>query len=135
MQSGATICCRFRGWNKFRMVHVITYDLVEGNDTPENYSRIIDGIKDLFPTWCHVEKSVWVVKSELGPGEIREALKSFLRAGDRLFVATLNGRWSSGTSATIAIIGCTAEKVTFSYGAPCTAISCSGAIGCTTPSG
>lgn len=77
------------------MVQVVTYDLIDGNDTPENYSRIIDGIKARFPTWCHLEKSVWIIQTTLSTQDVREALKPFLSNGDRLFVGGLNGRWSS----------------------------------------
>lgn len=77
------------------MVLLVTYDLIQGNDKPENYSRLIDGIKGLFPVWCHIEKSVWVIETHQAPGDVREALKPYINTGDRLFVAALNGRWSS----------------------------------------
>lgn len=77
------------------MVHLVAYDLKTPNDTEENYEKIFDGIKQNFPTWCHVEQSVWLVDSPSDAGTVRDILKSYLHTGDLLFVARLAGNWAS----------------------------------------
>ena len=59
------------------MVFVITYDLRSPNDTSEDYKRVIATIKANF-TWCHLQKSVWLVESALSASEIRESIKPTL---------------------------------------------------------
>ena len=76
------------------MVFVIAYDLQTPNDTAEDYTRVITQIKSAF-TWCHLEKSVWLVDSALNASEIRENVKTALNDGDKLFVARLHGNWAS----------------------------------------
>jgi hypothetical protein len=77
------------------VVFVVAYDLVEPNDTAENYDKIISAIKSLYPSWCHVEQSVWLVSSPLSAADIRESLKPHVHKGDVLFVARLEGNWAS----------------------------------------
>jgi hypothetical protein len=76
------------------MVFVIAYDLRSPNDTAEDYERVIASIKANF-TWCHLQKSVWLVDSALSASEIRESIKPTLYNGDELFVARLHGNWAS----------------------------------------
>jgi hypothetical protein len=76
------------------MVFVVAYDLISPNDTPQDYERVIDGIKAKF-NWCHLEKSVWLVECALNAAEIREAIKPTLYGEDKLFVARLHGNWAS----------------------------------------
>jgi hypothetical protein len=76
------------------MVFVIAYDLRSPNDTPEDYERVIAEIRSAF-TWCHLEKSVWLVESAYNASEIREIVKLAIHNGDRLFVARLQGNWAS----------------------------------------
>ena len=78
------------------MTFVIAYDLHKPNDTSEDYQRVIGTIKSNF-TWCHIEKSVWLVESTLNASEIRDTVKVSLNAGDRLLVARLQGNWASWT--------------------------------------
>ncbi len=78
------------------MVFVIAYDLRSPNDTAEDYERLIANIKANF-TWCHLQKSVWLVESALSASEIRESIKPTLFNGDELFVARLQGNWASWT--------------------------------------
>ena len=77
------------------MVHIITYDLKSPNDTAEDYERVIDGLKSSYPTWCHLEKSVWLVATDETASEIRDTFKTFLRHSDVLFVGRLSGNWGS----------------------------------------
>jgi hypothetical protein len=77
------------------MVHVVTYDLREPNVTPENYELIIGGIKTNYPTWAHIEKSVWLVDTVSDAGTVRDTLMAYIHEGDALFVARLTGNWAS----------------------------------------
>jgi hypothetical protein len=82
------------GLGRARLVHIITYDLKSPNDTAEDYERVIEGLKLAYPTWCHVEKSVWLVATEQDPSEIRDSIKTLLRPSDILFVARLSRNWA-----------------------------------------
>jgi hypothetical protein len=76
------------------MVFVVAYDLREPNDQPQDYERVIAHIKASF-TWCHLQKSVWLVDSALNAAEIRESVRTTLYPNDMLFVARLQGNWAS----------------------------------------
>jgi hypothetical protein len=76
------------------MIFVIAYDLRSPNDTPQDYERVIAQIKYDF-SWCHLEKSVWLVESALDAAEIREKIRTALFPDDVLFVARLQGNWAS----------------------------------------
>jgi hypothetical protein len=77
------------------VVFVIAYDLLTPNDTSADYERVIAAIKSSFGTWCHLQKSVWMVESALNASEIRDTLKSSLYPKDMLFVARLQGNWAT----------------------------------------
>lgn len=77
------------------MIHLVTYDLKSPNDNPQDYERVIEGLKTFYPTWCHVEKSVWIIATEQGASEVRDTLKTLLRPSDVLLVARLSGNWGS----------------------------------------
>ena len=77
------------------MIHMVAYDLKTPNDTPENYELIIGAIKENFSRWCHIEKSVWLIDTELTVTAVRDLLRQSLTSGDLLFVARLKGGWAS----------------------------------------
>jgi hypothetical protein len=77
------------------LVHLITYDLKSPNDTAEDYARVIEGLKSVYETWCHVEKSVWLVSTDQSASEVRDKIKKLLNSSDVLFVARLSGNWGS----------------------------------------
>lgn len=77
------------------MVHVVTYDLKSPHDSADDYERVISAVKSLGTSWCHLEKSVWLIVSDAAPGEIRSELKKSLYQTDILFVAKLAGNWAS----------------------------------------
>jgi hypothetical protein len=77
------------------VVHIITYDLKSPNDTADDFTRVIDGLKSVYGSWCHVEKSVWIVSSSQDASEVRDSIKKFLLPTDILFVARLSGNWGS----------------------------------------
>jgi len=77
------------------MVHVVAYDLVTPNDTPENYEIITTAIKREFQGWAHIEQSVWLVDTPMEASQVREHLKVYLHSSDLLFVGRLHGNWAS----------------------------------------
>jgi|CZKX01.1.fsa_nt_gi hypothetical protein len=76
------------------MVHVLAYDLESPNDTSEDYARVIAHIKETF-SWCHLEKSVWLIDTEMSAADVRDNVKLQLHDGDLLFVGRLQGTWAS----------------------------------------
>jgi hypothetical protein len=76
------------------MIHVVAYDLEAPNDTSEDYERLIAHIKATF-SWCHLEKSVWLIDTEMDAGAVRDNIKDQVHKGDLLFVGRLQGNWAS----------------------------------------
>ena len=76
------------------MIHVLAYDLESPNDASEDYERLIAHIKATF-SWCHLEKSVWLIDTDLNAAEARDNVKQKLHEGDLLFVGRLQGNWAS----------------------------------------
>ena len=76
------------------MVHSIAYDLKAPNDTWQDYTRVIDHIKATFPTWAHVEKSVWLVSTSWTTSQVRDSMKKVLNSTDQLLVAQMSD-WAS----------------------------------------
>ncbi len=67
--------------------YLIGYDLISpGRD----YSRLIEAIKS-YGSWCHALESTWLVSTTQSAGQIRDHLRQFIDANDRLFVARLSG--------------------------------------------
>lgn len=77
------------------MVYVVAYDLKSPHDTGDDYDRVIGAVKSVGTTWCHLEKSVWLIASDATASDIRDALKRYLNEDDLLFVAKLSGNWAS----------------------------------------
>ena len=77
------------------MIHLVAYDLKIPNDIPENYELIIGAIKSEFNSWCHIEKSVWLVDSESDAVTVRDQLKRYLHPRDVLFVVPIQRSWAS----------------------------------------
>lgn len=77
------------------LVHLVTYDLKSPHDTAEDYDRVITGLKSLYRTWCHLEKSVWIISTDQDAHQVRDALRPLLRSTDVLFVGRLSGNWGS----------------------------------------
>jgi hypothetical protein len=76
------------------VIFIVTYDLKSPNDTEVDYRRVINAIKG-YGTWCHVEKSVWLVSADDEASSIRDHLKTTLYPSDVLFVGKLSGNWAS----------------------------------------
>lgn len=62
--------------------YMINYDLVQPG---QNYDDLIKAIKS-YSAWCHVLESCWIVKSDLQPSSIRDALTQYLDANDKILV-------------------------------------------------
>jgi hypothetical protein len=77
------------------VVHIVTYDLKSPNDTTEDYARVIAGLKSIYGTWCHLEKSVWLISTDQEASQVRDAIRTFLHTADVLFVGRLTGNWGS----------------------------------------
>ena len=56
------------------MVHIVAYDLISPNDTTADYDRVIAGLKATYGTWCHLEKSVWLIETDLEAQTVRDAV-------------------------------------------------------------
>lgn len=78
------------------MVYVVAYDLIEPNDTPQNYDEVATAIRSIGP-WARIEQSVWLVSSVLMTFDVRDRIwkSDGFHRGDRLFVARLSGTWGS----------------------------------------
>jgi hypothetical protein len=77
------------------LVYIVTYDLESPHDTPDDYNRVIKGLKSAYPTWCHLEESVWIVSTTQDAAQVRDSIKGLLFPTDILFVARLSGNWGS----------------------------------------
>lgn len=73
-------------------VHMISYDLM----TPgKNYDSLIAAIKALG-SWARPLKSQWLVVSSNTQAGIRDYLKQYVDANDRVFVVTIDRQtWAS----------------------------------------
>jgi hypothetical protein len=68
---------------------LVAYDLVGTDATSENYEKLIARIKE-YP-WARVELSTWIVKTDAKAKAVRDDLRAYMHASDRLFVAVLTG--------------------------------------------
>jgi hypothetical protein len=83
------------GLTEASLVHILTYDLESPHDTPDDYTRVINAIKSLYGTWCHLEKSVWIINTDQDAAQVRDSIKKVLYPSDILFVGRLSGNWAS----------------------------------------
>lgn len=63
----------------------ISYDLIGTDEESEDYKRLIDKIKSLGAA-KRVEYSLWVVDTDDSPEEVRDALRDYVDADDKLIV-------------------------------------------------
>lgn len=67
-------------------VFLITYDLIK----PEkDYADLINAIKAISGYWCHVQKSVWMVKADVSAtaASIESIVAKAADSNDKIFVA------------------------------------------------
>lgn len=66
--------------------YIICYDLAKpGQDCPDLIKAI-----QAYGAYCHLQKSVWLIVSEVESSVIRENLKRYLNNNDKLFVAQVS---------------------------------------------
>jgi hypothetical protein len=67
--------------------YLVGYDL---HRPGQNYPELFEAIKKVG-TWWHCLDSTWIVKSDLGPVQVRDSLSPHIDANDCLLVAALSG--------------------------------------------
>lgn len=72
-------------------VQFVTYDLRRPG---QDYAGLFDSIKALG-SWWHCLESVWLVKTHLTSGQVRDALHTHIHSTDSLTVAELSGNWAT----------------------------------------
>lgn len=75
--------------------YMITYDL---NSEGQNYTEVIQAIKDCSLAWCTYWKSSYLIKSNSTPNEILDAIKSHLDSNDRLIIIEVNENYQGWLS-------------------------------------
>lgn len=73
---------------------LISYDL----GVPETHSSYVvlsNYLKSLYVNWARPVKSVWIIKSDKGAGQIRDDIKLALDANDKLIVVEMSGNWGT----------------------------------------
>ncbi|MFA6554120.1 MAG: hypothetical protein WCS89_01280 [Candidatus Paceibacterota bacterium] len=73
--------------------YLISYDLGQP-ETRQDYVNLIAKIKS-YSWWAKPLYSVWFVKSKKTAGEIRDELKGFLDANDKLLVIQIVKHWGT----------------------------------------
>ena len=66
---------------------IVGYDL---NKPGKDYDGLIEKLKS-FGAWWHHLDSTWLVKTEMSPVELRDALKPYLDSTDELLVIDVSG--------------------------------------------
>lgn len=66
--------------------YIITYDLMKPG---QNYPDLIKAVQN-YKTYCHLQESVWLIVSEQSAVSVRDDLKKYIDANDKLFVAKVS---------------------------------------------
>src|SRR3546814_6397319 len=72
--------------------YIVTYDLhTEG----QNYNCLYEKLEAYGTRW-HMQRSVWIIRTDQSAVQVRDNLKACLDANDKLFVGQLSGEaaWS-----------------------------------------
>lgn len=67
--------------------YIICYDL----HTPGQKYECLEKKIKAYGTWCHLQRSVWIVSTTQNAAAIRDNLDRCIDANDKLFVARLAG--------------------------------------------
>lgn len=67
--------------------YLISYDLIKTKD----YDKLFEGIRSISNGNCQLLGSVWIIGHNGSATQIRETLKSFIDADDKLLVLKLTG--------------------------------------------
>jgi len=71
--------------------YIISYDLLKPG---QDYSDLIQAIKDISGYWAKPLESFWIIKSDLSAVEIRDYLKGYMDQNDKVFVSTVGSTWA-----------------------------------------
>jgi hypothetical protein len=71
-------------------VIIITYDL---NDLTKDYTPFFTTIQNQG-VWWHNLRSTWLIDTPKTPAEVYEAVRHFMTANDRIFIAHLGDGYS-----------------------------------------
>jgi hypothetical protein len=73
---------------------LVTYDLFRPG---QDYTDLIEAIKQMGITWAHPQLSVWIVRSNTTAAAIRDSLLRYLDSNDKLLVCELGpeAAWSN----------------------------------------
>jgi hypothetical protein len=69
------------------MVQLVCFQLTDANPAFE------EALKSLG-NWSNRVPGAWVLETNLRPVQVRDLLGTHMKAGDRLFVAQINGNWA-----------------------------------------
>jgi hypothetical protein len=72
-------------------VQLISYGLRRPG---QDYAELFDAIKALGPSW-HCLESVWLVRTSMESGQVRDALKLHVDTNDSLLVMVLGRNWAT----------------------------------------
>lgn len=72
-------------------IYCVTYDLDELGD--HDYEGLIATLKT-FPGYCHAQQSVWLIATEMRPGEVNTLIKARLDDGDKLMIIGIERPWA-----------------------------------------
>ena len=73
------------------MIILITYDL---NKPGKNYMPLFKAIKDISGTWWHSLTSVWLIKTDQSPAQIKNLLLNCIDSNDELFVVRVTSNYA-----------------------------------------
>ncbi|MEK7603720.1 MAG: hypothetical protein AAB461_01195 [Patescibacteria group bacterium] len=73
------------------MIILVTYDL---NKSSKNYMPLFQAIKNISGTWWHSLTSVWLVKTDLSPAQIKNILLPHVDSNDELFVVRVTSDYA-----------------------------------------
>lgn len=75
--------------------YMISYDL----DTPgQKYDQLIATIKQFSDAYIKLQKSFWLVRTDLTPNQMSDKLNSVLDGNDELFICELQNNYQGRTS-------------------------------------
>ncbi|MBO6603694.1 MAG: hypothetical protein JJ938_01010 [Roseicyclus sp.] len=76
--------------------YIVVYDLHKHG---QNYECVHKKLRD-YGSYCHLQGSVWLVRSQSSAVQVRDNLQSCLDQNDKIYVAALTGEaaWKGHTA-------------------------------------
>lgn len=68
---------------------IVAYDL---NEPGQLHDKLADELRKF--THCHAQGSVWFIEAKGPTAALRDALRVFIDANDKLFVDEVSGQWA-----------------------------------------